>query len=795
MLPSTIQKILADLSSSKVRSILVVLSILVGVFAVGVVATSFSLIQKDMSADYLAANPHTARLYTSAPFSSSDAVVVLEVPGVEAFEARYNLWVNVLGDSGRQYPINIDSLTSLEETSVDRVFLESGKSELKDGEIYIERQGAEGLGLENGDALALLLNNGQTVSLKMAGTVHDVMSNPFTFTGKTSGYVTPKTMLELGGSDQSNYISIVTSGSHTDAGAIRKIAGQAVEKLADSGVIVANINISSPGQHPAQSIIDTVLMLLSALSILVIFLSTFLVTNTISALMEQQVRQIGVMKAVGATLWQVMRLYLGLILAFGTLALAIAVPLSSLAAFGLSRWLIHMLNATPSAFALPANSLFLQLFIGLAVPVAGGLIPVIAGSRRTIREAITSYGLAARGKPGILDGLLEKLIWLPRPLILSLRSTFNRKARLFLTLVTLVLGGAIFTAVLGVRESFYYETEASSRYYQSDVNVELARFYPLAQLQDRLSKIPGVDTVEGWIVVKANVLHAEEDSSDQVVIYAPPTNTALIDPVLIRGRWLEPGEKNTIVVSNQFIKLRPDVKPGDSIMIRLNDVDTPMLVAGEFRMAGTFPSPLVFVSADSLAEILGSRGEANLLQIRTGQDDPVSQQKVLSDIQAELTGSGVEAAMHTGSELVSQTRSQVNILIALLLAMGLLISVVGGLGLVGTMGINVLERTQEIGVMRSIGAQSGVIFQLVVTEGLLIGLISWVFSLLVAVPMTHIFDTSLGLQLLNVPLTYMFSTSGAMIWLGMVAILTVIASLLPARNAVRLTIRDVLAYE
>jgi putative ABC transport system permease protein len=151
--------------------------------------------------------------------------------------------------------------------------------------------------------------------------------------------------------------------------------------------------------------------------------------------------------------------------------------------------------------------------------------------------------------------------------------------------------------------------------------------------------------------------------------------------------------------------------------------------------------------------------------------------------------------LHTGSELISQTRSQVNILIALLLAMGLLIAVVGGLGLMGTMGMNVLERTREIGVMRSIGAENGVIFQLVLVEGLLIGLISWVISLLVAIPFAQLLDNRLGTRLLSTPITYMFSSQGALIWLGIVIILSMVASMLPARSAVRLTIRDVLAYE
>jgi putative ABC transport system permease protein len=111
------------------------------------------------------------------------------------------------------------------------------------------------------------------------------------------------------------------------------------------------------------------------------------------------------------------------------------------------------------------------------------------------------------------------------------------------------------------------------------------------------------------------------------------------------------------------------------------------------------------------------------------------------------------------------------------------------------MGMNVLERTREIGVMRAIGAENGAIYQLVVVEGLLIGLISWALSILVAIPITQLLDNRLGDSLLTVPLVYSLSGAGIVIWLGVVLVLAAVASSLPARNAVRLTVRDVLAYE
>jgi putative ABC transport system permease protein len=794
MIPATFKKVFADLGNNKARSVLVVLSIAVGVFAVGVIASSFAIVKKDMATDYEAVNPHTARIYT-ADFDSNLLATLGDIPGVEAIEARYNLWVKITGSDGKEYEINLDSISPLETIQVDQLQFEQGSSNLGNGEIYLERQGAAGLGVKIGDQVNLTLNDGELRTLLVVGTVHDVVANPFKFTSKTSGYVTPATMSELGGSSLNNYVTLVTTGSLTDAVHIRQIADRVAEKMTASGITVYNINIPNPGQHPAQSIIDTVLMLMGVLSVLVIFLSAFLVTNTVSALMGQQVRQIGVMKAVGATIGQVVSIYLGLALAFGLLALLVAVPLAALTSYGLTRWLIGMLNATPSAFAIPTSSLVIQFFIGLAVPVFGALIPVVGGARRTVRQAMTSYGLEGSLKSGVFDRILDALPWLSRPLMLSLRNTFRRKARLVLTLVTLILGGAIFIAMFGVRESLYLEIDRTHGYYQSDVNADFTQPYPLEQLQTTLDGVPGVASVEGWSTFKANVLHADGETSDQIVLFAPPADTHLVNPVMTEGRWLLATDTNTIVVSNHFVDLRPDVKLGDTILLRLNEQDTPFQVVGFFRMAGTFPSPYTYVPQTTLNEITGTTGQVNSLKIVTDRHDPARQDEVLDLVKARFSESGLEASLATGGEIINQQRSQIDILITLLLATGLLIATVGGLGLMGTMGMNVLERTREIGVLRSIGAENGAIFRMVVVEGALIGVISWALSALVAIPITQFLDNALGERLMTVPIVYVFSYQGLWVWLVVALVLAALASLLPARNAVRLTVRDVLAYE
>ena len=130
----------------------------------------------------------------------------------------------------------------------------------------------------------------------------------------------------------------------------------------------------------------------------------------------------------------------------------------------------------------------------------------------------------------------------------------------------------------------------------------------------------------------------------------------------------------------------------------------------------------------------------------------------------------------------------------LLMSMAVLLAIVGGIGLAGTMSLNVLERIREVGILRAIGARHGAMLQVVIVEGVLIGLLSWVVGVPLAYPLGKVIGQIVGRVTMNITLTYIVSMTGVLLWLGLVIVISAVASYAPAQQAANLSVRQVLAY-
>jgi putative ABC transport system permease protein len=262
----------------------------------------------------------------------------------------------------------------------------------------------------------------------------------------------------------------------------------------------------------------------------------------------------------------------------------------------------------------------------------------------------------------------------------------------------------------------------------------------------------------------------------------------------VEGRWLLPEDENAVVLNTFLLKDEADIQVGDEVTFKIEGKETTWRVVG--IMTRTDPIPMAYVSLGYLSQVTGGVGRAGVVFVQSEQHDAAHQaqlEKALED-HFEAIGLNVNATM-TSSRNRGQAESQFNVLITFLLVMAVLLAVVGGIGLMGTMSLNVLERTREIGVMRAIGASDGSVLKIVIVEGVLIGLLSWLLGAAFAVPLSRLLSDAVGISIFQAKLSYTFSLEGVGLWLVVVIVLAILASLLPARNASRVTVREVLAYE
>jgi putative ABC transport system permease protein len=121
--------------------------------------------------------------------------------------------------------------------------------------------------------------------------------------------------------------------------------------------------------------------------------------------------------------------------------------------------------------------------------------------------------------------------------------------------------------------------------------------------------------------------------------------------------------------------------------------------------------------------------------------------------------------------------------------------VVGTLGLMSTISLNVLERTREIGVMRAIGANPAQVRNLVVWEGLFIGGLSFFLAFVLSLALSAYLGRFIGNMAFRTPLSLSVSTFGVLIWFTIIVAGSFIATIFPAKKANRITTREALAYE
>jgi putative ABC transport system permease protein len=777
-----------DLRVHASRTVLVVLAIAMGLIGAGSVLDTWSLVRQVTREEFLASNPASATLRLDA-IDGRLLERVRAMPSIAAAQARRTVVASARTSNGWRSAI----LFALDDFTTMRIGVikgEAGSWPPDDGAFVLEHSSAEFAGLGIGDSIELRLPDEEARLLPVTGVARDVGLAPGWMENVVYGFVTPSTLESLGTPSTLDELLIAVAG-RLDRDEVRRVALQVKELVEASGHRVTSVDVPVPGRHVHAGQIDSLLYTQGAFGLLALLLSCMLVVNLISAMLAGQVREIGVMKAIGADQRQIAAMYLTLALVLGALATLIAIPVAAVIGRAYADFTARLLNFSTEGFEIPRATIALQIAVGLALPVAAAAIPVVRGCGISVGAALRDFGIVDRDNHGS-GRLLGSVSGVSRPLLLSLRNAFRRRQRMTLTLLTLGAGGAVYLGAINLRAAIRGSVDLLFDTQRYDLVVRFARPWPAGTLERAIAAVPGVARAEAWSAARATVAREDGLTGNAFPVSAPPPGSEMLSPGVLQGRWLRAGDDDALVVNRRLVDDEPRLAPGATATLMIAGRPTIWKVVG---VVETGPSPAAYAPRATIASMV-SGGDVDRAVVRADVRGAASQLDLIQRLRAELNRGGLDVQV---TQLMADNRKVVEdhlLMVASFLGiMGQLMIVVGGLGLASTMSLSVLERTREIGVLRAIGARHGSILTMVQVEGLVIALCSWLIALPLSIPMSVFLGEAFGRIMIRVPVILVPDAGGVLRWLLVVVAVSLVACLWPAYRAMRVPTATALSYE
>ena len=782
------RKIRSDLTRRRSRSVLATLSLAVGVFAVGTIYLATSDVERSFKRDFDASNPPSV-VMSIEPFEPDLIERVVAQEAVGEAEGRRRLVVRAQSDGAEWVNFELVAMPDYESNRVARINPDEGDWPPAPDTIVFERASLAELGVDVGDQIRLQAPGLEPITIAVSGSAHDFWEVSPTFGGFPRGYVAMETMELLSGSPLLNTIFLRAAEDPLDRDQALEVSALVRDDVIEpAGLAVERSEIRNPDEHRVQNGLDGMLVALRLLSVFILALACVLIVNTMSALLTEQRRQLGIMKAVGATSGQLTFLYLGYALVLELAALAIAFPLSIVAGRAMAGFFATLMNFNLQRLGIPWSTLAVEAGVAIIAPTLAVIWSVRRAAGKTVRETISDYGLTSGTGAHSIPGMR----FLRIPSRLALRNTFRNRARLALTLSTVALTGALLVGLLSTDRALRRVADQVAGYTDYDVELLMTEPVALDDVGPLAGEGAGVSNVEGWFRRDAFRIRPDGTENENIFLIGLPPDSASIKPTLTGGRWLEPGDEFAVVINADFLREEEDLSIGSEVELDIEGQRRSWTIVGSITTQ--LVGEMAYVPINTLATLIERPGQVNLVAVNleSGQDAGLAS----DDLERTLLDAGVPlGSVQTNADIRGQTQSLFVLLVWTLLVVAALLGVVAVVGVTGTMTLGVMERTREIGVLRAVGASSRAIRRGLLTEGLMLGFMGWLLGALLGVPVAWLLGRAIGNAFLFTPLPFAFSWLSVGIWLVATLLIGGLGATRPARAASRLTIREILSYD
>jgi putative ABC transport system permease protein len=413
--------------------------------------------------------------------------------------------------------------------------------------------------------------------------------------------------------------------------------------------------------------------------------------------------------------------------------------------------------------------------------------PASRASRLLVADAIGSHGIAAAYQLAWLDNLLQRVRRMPPLVAMAIRNLARRSARNLITISFSAAATASLLAALSTSRSVNLAIEQIFTTYRADAWIWLNE-YVSTHYAGSLRAMEDVDRAEAWVLQDAWVNLAP------VRLWGLPADTTLYAPDIVEGRWYRPDERTAMVISTDLAESYR-IGVGDRVQVDTGETTREFQVVGlavdNAIFLGGATAGKAFIARETVESMLQRRGIGYFYALSLTPEARADPDAALNRIERRFRY--LRPVTESAQRDMESAGEQSRLLSISLYAMTILIAIAGGLGVANTLTLNVLERRREIGVMRAIGASNRNLIQLFLTEGLVMGLLSWILGTIIAYPAGRLLLLLLEGVLFEIP--YIFAPTLVLLGGAFSTLLAVSASLLPALGAAQLPTQEALRYE
>lgn len=775
------------------------------------------------------------------PLPAELVETVAAVPGVAIAEPGFSRFAQMIDPDGR--PVTTQGAPTLgvswdPTSNLSGVTLRDGRAPTGLDEVAIDKATADRVGFEVGDSIRVVLANGQA-EFEIVGLVG---------LGEADGFVGATTVVWDPASaaywlDDNGTVDTIDIKIADDA-AVDRVQSAIGEVLPARTEVVTGQQIADETKDQVGEIVSIFRTGLLVFALVTALVAAFVINNIYNISISQRLRELALLRAVGASGSQIRRLVL-------IEALIVSVVATALGMFGgllVADGLIRAFNAAGGGF--PPTPLVFQVrtgvvaaIVGIGVSVVSVLLPAIRAARippvaamrpevgfgamsrnqRLVRGvvlctgglALFLVGLFVRPGSGAQWGLItgagaiatvfgvttlsavvarpfSRAIGAPIARTLGTAGRFardnaartpRRTARTASALmigVTLITGAAVFTSSL--RDTFGRILEDTTSF--DYIILDDQSFQPLTpEIAARLTALPELDAVSPFRNIRGNI----GDDTATFTAVEPAAITELADIGITDGGFDAVTASDGVMVFRDAAGDR-GLDVGDTLdVVWQNGSESSLTVAGIFDDNSLGASWFISIG---LIEQVSTQTPSDQFVVAKRADgtNPDAARTAIDEALADFP----QATVQTNNEFVEQQKSQID---TLLLVVTMLLTVAiafSFLGIAITLALSVFERTREIGLLRAVGMSRRMLRRSVRGEAVIVTLFGVLIGIVLGLVFGLAFSYAVPDNVIN-GITIPFGTIAFALVFAIV--FAVIAATYPAVKASRMNVLDAIATE